>query len=87
MAQWREFNASNMPDTCVWCGRKLRQKMTYADFDQGFIDAVRGDKPEMVPRYEKKGDYGDGFFCGLRCGYLFGEQMAKLHHRLRPAST
>ena len=24
------------------------------------------------------GDYGDGFFCGLRCGYQFGRMKAQV---------
>lgn len=24
-----------------------------------------------------RGDYGDGYFCGLRCGYLFGRALAR----------
>lgn len=26
---------------------------------------------------EGSGGYGDGKFCGLRCGYMFGVEMAK----------
>lgn len=35
-------------------------------------------------RFGKKdwGDYGDGFFCGLRCGYQFAVMHAELGHRL-----
>lgn len=29
-----------------------------------------------------RGGYGDGFFCGLRCAYQFGERMAQLGRRL-----
>jgi len=29
------------------------------------------------------GDYRDGFFCGLRCGYEFGVRMAQLDKRLK----
>lgn len=29
-----------------------------------------------TPKYDKPGGYGDGHFCGLRCGYRFGVAMA-----------
>lgn len=29
-----------------------------------------------TPRYDKPGDYGDGHFCGLSCGYRFAVAMA-----------
>lgn len=32
----------------------------------------------------KPGNYGDGHFCGLSCGYLFGVAMANFGHRLKP---
>lgn len=30
------------------------------------------------------GDYGDGYFCGLRCGYSFGKAFAGFGRRLNP---
>ncbi len=39
-----------------------------------------------VPRYELPGDYGDGHFCGLRCGYQFGVALANAGHRQRMKS-
>jgi hypothetical protein len=35
--------------------------------------------------YDKPGDYGDGHFCGLRCGYEFGKKMADFGRRLQKA--
>ena len=29
------------------------------------------------------GDYGDGFFCGLRCGFQFGKAFAEFGRRLK----
>jgi hypothetical protein len=93
---WHEFNASNQEGTCLWCGRRLRtymldrqpQDAKAARHDQLFntteggrkliaqIDAVRQrDNP-------RKGDYGDGFFCGLRCAYQFAVRFAQLKRRL-----
>jgi hypothetical protein len=77
MAEWRDFNASNKPDTCLWCGRKLRYKTLH---DWGVGDA----NPTRSYKAEKGGDYQDGQFCGLRCGYLFGVRMAELGRRLKP---
>jgi len=42
---------------------------------------VRGTR---VKRYERPGDYGDGLFCGLRCGYCFAVALAPGGRRLAP---
>lgn len=34
---------------------------------------------------EKPGDYGDGFFCGLRCAYKFAVVLARSGQRLKVA--
>ncbi len=34
----------------------------------------------------ERGDYGDGFFCGLRCGYLFGVAIRETGTRFSPPS-
>ena len=83
MAEWRPFGASNQPDTCLWCGNKLRQqyKWTEPPRDLPWGDRKQWLKDNQIP-YEKKGDYHDGFFCGLRCGYSFGERLAQLGRRL-----
>jgi hypothetical protein len=54
---WREFAADCLPGTCRWCGRPLR--VYFRDRD----------KPA---KEQRRGDYGDEMFCGLRCGYLYG---------------
>jgi len=33
MADWREFNASNEPDTCLWCGRKLSYLTKHSHYE------------------------------------------------------
>ncbi|MEQ8719712.1 MAG: hypothetical protein RLO52_41160 [Sandaracinaceae bacterium] len=38
---------------------------------------------KRVPRHERAGDYGDGHFCGLRCGYQFGVALANAGRRLK----
>lgn len=34
-------------------------------------------------RYDKPGPYGDGFFCSLSCGHVFGVAAAKAGVRLK----
>lgn len=78
MAKWRDFNASNETDTCLWCGLKLRQGTgTY-------IDTPEGRKFDLHAKKDKKGDYADGFFCGLRCSYLFAVAWAGMGKRFEP---
>lgn len=36
------------------------------------------------PHYDKPGDYGDGHFCGMTCGYLFGRVMADQGRIFKP---
>jgi hypothetical protein len=84
MAEWRDFDASNQPDTCLWCGRKLRHKTTTVQMEKGETWESYYARAEAagVTREEKGGDYRDGFFCGLRCGYQFAERLAQLGRRL-----
>ena len=84
---WQRFVATNKPDTCIWCGRKLRRPSTVK---HGTI--VNGkwmpyDEPIREYLHDKRGDYGDGLFCGLRCGYQFGEAMGNYGRRLQPKET
>ena len=74
MTEFRDFDASNQPGTCLYCGRRLRW------VKQVFTPGLRGEliPPSQRPNlYAKPGDYGDGFFCGLRCGYQFGVLAAE----------
>lgn len=60
------------------CGRKLRWiKRTFTQGPRGVLIPV-GERPNL---YAKAGDYGDGFFCGLRCGYQFGVLVANHGNR------
>ncbi len=69
MAEFRKFHASNQPETCLYCGRRLRWiKRSFTPGPHGEFIPI-GQRPNL---YKKPGDYGDGFFCGLRCGYQFG---------------
>lgn len=100
---------TNAPGTCLWCGKKLRQKYDskYEHYNRSrslcckapvidghtcegcgnYVDSGR----RLVSRtkvHERLGDYGDGAFCTLRCGYMFGVAAAKNGFRLQklPAS-
>jgi hypothetical protein len=78
MAEWRKCNPSNKDDTCLWCGKKLRRIMGR------FIGK---DYHKDLPTYSKSGDYGDGFFCGLRCAYQFAVAFAGFGRRLNPPTN
>lgn len=127
MPSQQPFNASNAPDTCLWCGRKLYRQMhseyerirgayvppTHCDTE--FPNPCPGRKftpcPDEGPQYytcdtcgricrgnerrrlvsrrpivngAKPGRYGDGYFCGLGCGYRFGLAFAEQNRRLQP---
>lgn len=97
MAEYRSFNASNEPDTCLWCGRKLRHRQITKTMPareakaQGYkvtnAEMLKdGEWPvSAILGYEELGgDYVDGHFCGLRCGYQFGVAMADNGRRLQP---
>ena len=89
MAQWRPFGYEGKPGTCLWCGRKLRRKTYPPDKPKGMGWAEWHASPESkqrVPAYDKPGDYGDGFFCGLRCAYDFAVRLAELGRRLEARS-
>lgn len=119
---FRRFAATHEKDTCLWCGRKLRQKYhtekeatgefrkptscyNCAGYDGSkpsrFVATERPDyyqcancgtdqaaerKRRVVSRtkvFAKPGDYGDGFFCGLRCAYDFAVTIAAHGRRLQ----
>lgn len=78
---WHVFGYQGKPDTCLWCGRKLRRKKVIAE--PGEPGAVERSFHFWEKPAEKLGGYQDGFFCGLRCGYEFGLRMAQLGRRLQ----
>lgn len=86
MADWREFGATNKPETCLWCGKGLRWATVSARSmpqTEHFDRAKRGDKALRERRYNAPGDYGDGYFCGLRCAYQFGVLAAQSGKRFQ----
>lgn len=75
------------PGNCKWCGRKLRPKWRtempptvynwheptqHQEGHQSLSGIIRRVKVG-APLF---GDYADGYFCGLRCGYDFGKWHA-----------
>lgn len=83
MAEWRDFGATNEPDTCLWCGKELRYRYRDSCWTPWTEDTPsRRLKPAERRRAELGGDYEDGFFCGLRCAYMFARRLAQLGNRL-----
>lgn len=85
------------PGHCKWCGRTLRKKWRL-ETPPHTLDWIEGDQhmrghaiyPHGILRgvkvgEPKIGDYGDGYFCGLRCGRDFGLWHAEHGNFLRPA--
>jgi hypothetical protein len=70
MNYWRRAKPSNDAGTCLWCGNKLRKESQHSADAYG------------RPNDRALGDYGDGHFCGLRCGYQFGKAFAGFRRRL-----
>lgn len=89
-----EFNASNEPGTCLWCGDKLKPNYTQGERVEGPRRTVKGrwgNDDYTVPTYrysdKKIKGYGwenNGFFCTLRCGEAFGKAFARMGRRLQP---
>lgn len=82
-SRFGEHGDATKPGNCRWCGRKLRKK--WREETAPYVGRwVEGDQhmsghqivPEFWPRVKigapRLGDYGDGHFCGLRCGRDFG---------------
>jgi hypothetical protein len=90
------FGATNAEGTCLWCGRKLRVFLLdrkarhsvshlYTEASQRQDQERERERIERVAEHgPRRGDYGDGFFCGLRCGYRFGVAFAGNGRRLQP---
>lgn len=76
---WRPFSATNEPDTCLWCGRRLRREKEAFDGEGRWIDP--GNRSEYT--HEKPGAYGNGYFCTLRCSHQFAVAFARAGHCLQ----
>lgn len=86
-SNFNQHKGVGTPGHCKWCGRKLRKKWREetAPFVARWVEAdkhMAGHQivPEFWPRVKigepSLGDYKDGHFCGLRCGYDFGRWHA-----------
>lgn len=92
----RDFGATYEKDTCLWCGWKLRVfvldrasrnpvSTLYTEAAQQQDRERERKREERVAEHgQRRGDYGDGFFCGLRCAYEFAVTFAKNGRRLQP---
>jgi hypothetical protein len=101
MSEWQPFGYEGKPGTCFWCGRKLAYKSwaNWETVETGEIvpaDPSHGEPahPGLVTRptgertrADKAGGYQDDSFCGLRCGYQFGLQLAAQGKRLESYLT
>jgi hypothetical protein len=92
------FGATGEPGTCRWCGRVLRFKAHMFDWPAGQPEPVLPEGARVTRRRvpgrflhgsvdyvlegQPGGDYRDGHFCGLRCGYAFAVRLADLGARL-----
>ena len=89
MANFRRFNATNEPHTCLWCGLKLKPAYQY-EWVPGERSVNALGHEELTGGYGKKGDLigygynGTDAFCGLRCGYLFALSASNSGFRLQP---
>jgi hypothetical protein len=74
---YQDFGYEDKPETCLWCGRKLKH-----------LKVIDPEASRTTPGHyvikpaDKLGSQQDDCFCGLRCGYQFGVRMAELGERL-----
>lgn len=69
----------NRDGACLWCGRELTaNKIQRHRAASPLFDHLPGGAEKRAAaiatadRYTLRGQYADGAFCGLRCGYAFG---------------
>jgi hypothetical protein len=89
MADWRNFDASNEPETCLWCGRKLRHKTTKHHYEVVEVPIKRTDvdyqyqveegytvrkKHKLV--VDERAEKGGDYQDGQFCGLRCGMQFA-----------
>lgn len=79
-----KFNATNEPNTCLWCGEPLYRNSTWTSVKTETQHGFRSEKTKETTEY--RGWEGNGFFCTLRCGEAFGIAMARLGKRFEPLS-
>jgi len=66
---------------------KIRNNFGYDETDLTRPEEKISRTQELVPVVPSQftyGDYEDGFFCGLRCGYDFAKAAANNGYRLKP---
>lgn len=96
MSNTHDYGPTNEPDTCLWCGAKLRTNYTMGERIEGPRKLVKGREgynSYYVPTFRYinkkktgKGVYDTGFFCTLFCGMQFGIAFARMGRRLQPKS-
>jgi len=72
LGDFAKFGPPGGPGCCLWCGKRLQLSKLQ-------------NHPTILEHRGSRGDYADNAFCGLRCGYLFGRELAVLGRRLHVA--
>jgi len=67
--QWNEAKCLNCGTVEFWHGRQFNTGPNQACDDWQSAGKTK--------RYPAPGRYGDGFFCGLRCGFQYAQSAAK----------
>jgi len=66
----KQYGYEGKPGTCRWCGDKLRYRRVLASDSDKANPTYRNDPYRGASiRAALPGDYEDGKFCSLRCGY------------------
>ena len=89
MADWREFGASNEPDTCLWCGNKLRYLSKHSHYetsevpldpndynDQFLIEEGHTTKKKYSNVVDERWAKSGGYHDGFFCGLRCAYQFA-----------
>ena len=75
----KPYGYTGKAGTCRWCGDRL----VYRTFSRNLLPGETWEEFHAIPQsqkrsraYDKPGYYGDGKFCGLRCGYQWAVRRA-----------
>lgn len=91
----KEFNATNEPRTCLWCGRKLHRQCSDRWLAQALARAKRtgevsgpltGEQWARGYHQQFHNLFGkhDGLFCTDGCAISFGVTAARKGYRFQP---
>jgi hypothetical protein len=91
----REGNPSNKPNTCLWCGRRLRAASTERGLQysgtrinrvlpESARQSAIQERKEYHQKYKGRMGVDGAFFCSINCGFCFGVNAARNGFRLNP---